>query len=211
MDRAELIAQLQKNPTDGHVLVYADWLQAQGDPLGEHIGLSSSPDQEAARERLREKYPRAILGDLDPRVEGLRLTWKRGLIASAELDGAIARSADGHRPDQVAKLPLRLTSPGALRPRTVRLLLQAPASILLRSIMLARVNNVAELMREVNAHRPPTLERVELFSIEDRGAIAALKDATWLRELALIRSDSLLPDLDEALRRRLQKLELPGK
>lgn len=156
MNRAELIARIREQPTDERVLVYADWLQSHDDPLGEHIVVSHALEQRAdlelekQRDRLRALHPKAIFGELDEHLDNVRLIWSRGLIIGAELDGAVARVPSS---EPAANLPARLTNPGPFPLRIVRQLVSAPASVTLRSVLLARVSNAEEIIRELERTR----------------------------------------------------------
>jgi uncharacterized protein (TIGR02996 family) len=74
------------------LLVWADWLTAQGDPRGELIALDVArergPDRELDRRRKALLTETRIVGMAEP--DGL--TWKRGLIVAAKVDGDSAPS-----------------------------------------------------------------------------------------------------------------------
>ncbi len=71
-------------------LVYADLLQAAGDPRGELIMLQPddrppAPDLEAAAKRLLSTHAEYFLGALNDHREALELRWQRGFIRSASI------------------------------------------------------------------------------------------------------------------------------
>ncbi len=68
------------------VLVYADWLSEQADPLGELIALqcAAGPVDPARVAMLQQAEIRAAMSVV-PLPEDLRLTWKHGFLASIRL------------------------------------------------------------------------------------------------------------------------------
>jgi len=79
-------------------LVYSDWLQERGDPMGELIALGAAahdaPSQRAAFDRLLERRRAALFGELAPHIPShVRLDWFCGLVreirASIELPGRL--------------------------------------------------------------------------------------------------------------------------
>lgn len=90
----ELEARIEADPDDIEaLLVYADWLQQQGDALGEWIALSieheqsGSPATKRALDTLLDKHRRAWLGKLvaDGAEAFVELEWRHGLLRSAKL------------------------------------------------------------------------------------------------------------------------------
>ncbi len=85
----ELEAHLAAHPDDtGALLVYADWLQARGDPRGELIVVqlqrAGAPDDAALRAReaeLLRRHRTAWLGELaELRPRDLDVTWRHGFV-----------------------------------------------------------------------------------------------------------------------------------
>lgn len=102
-----LEAALRADPGDAAAaLVYADWLQQRGHPRGALIAVqharssSDTPELAAEEARLLEEEP-ALLWPLDEHVRrsengrltssGLELTWERGFLRRARLDGGMER------------------------------------------------------------------------------------------------------------------------
>lgn len=95
---AELEAAILENPDNPEAyLVYADWLQSQGDPRGELIavqhGIFQKPEfrkwQELTRleAALLEKHAAALLGGFadKERQKNLKITWQLGFVKSARI------------------------------------------------------------------------------------------------------------------------------
>ena len=87
----ELEGRIEADPDDVEAYaVYADWLQQQGDPLGEYIALHLEPEQtpagKTAAARLLDQNARTWLGKLQgaPEEEA-QLEWRHGLLHSARL------------------------------------------------------------------------------------------------------------------------------
>jgi uncharacterized protein (TIGR02996 family) len=91
----DLEASLLANPDDlGSYLVYADWLQSQGDPRGElisvqHARLSAdTPELKQREEHLLKAQSGALFGGLQTLLEkngGLSVTWRLGFLKSARV------------------------------------------------------------------------------------------------------------------------------
>src|SRR5262245_30533051 len=73
-EHAELAAKLRANPADPATrAVYADWLQSQGNPLGEIIALELAGKADAAK-KLLKKHAAEICGGFSPKL----FQWKGG-------------------------------------------------------------------------------------------------------------------------------------
>lgn len=89
---AELLALIYAHPAvDGHRLVYADWLQTNGDPRGEFIMLQfkrvagAADAGDVARERdLLDMHERTWLGRLAPSLAPGSAVFRKGFLAAAE-------------------------------------------------------------------------------------------------------------------------------
>jgi uncharacterized protein (TIGR02996 family) len=108
-DNEELLAQIAKAPGDDALrMVYADWLQANGNPRGELIALQANPKLQAKAKRLIDKHPE-WLGALGERMQSLlkwdaktiRLEWRLGFLDKIELRSA---SVDADLVGQITKL-----------------------------------------------------------------------------------------------------------
>lgn len=87
----DLEAPLLENPNDKEAaLVYADWLQGEGDPRGELITLQAEGKTKEA-DALIKKHKEHLLGDLVQWTEegdygkNLELTWNLGFIKGARV------------------------------------------------------------------------------------------------------------------------------
>lgn len=83
-----LEAEIQASPSEPDAyLVYSDWLQEQGDPLGEFISLSvaSTPGDIVAQENINcllRKHEQHILGDFGEYAESaLAFKWDYGFVS----------------------------------------------------------------------------------------------------------------------------------
>jgi uncharacterized protein (TIGR02996 family) len=125
----ELEAAILKAPDNAEAyLVYADWLQAQGDPRGElialqHAALQASGDEATSLKRkasaLIRKYRGFLLGDLAEALENeeLKVSWHLGFLQSARL-GKKDYDSDFDVEEGVKKL-LALPSARFLRELTI--------------------------------------------------------------------------------------------
>lgn len=125
----ELEAAILKDPDNTEAyLVYADWLQSQGDPRGELIALQhaaqqASGDEATALKRkvsaLLRKYRGFLLGDLAEALESeeLKVSWHLGFIKSARL-GKKDYDSDFNVEEALKKL-LTLPSARFLRELTI--------------------------------------------------------------------------------------------
>jgi len=95
------LARIAKTPDDiDAYLVYADWLQQQGDPRGEFVLLchaAESPDKPviaAAREQYLSNWGGILLGDLhEPLAQGqIDIRWRLGFVDRLKITpGALAQ------------------------------------------------------------------------------------------------------------------------
>ncbi len=108
----ELEAAIEKNPDDptGY-LIYADWLQAKGDPLGELIMLQHKAATEPAKAKdlnrtanaLIKKHKQALFGALAELEEngddkGMTVEWQFGFMKKVALRGEMFDDGDGGDP-----------------------------------------------------------------------------------------------------------------
>ncbi|HWO18076.1 MAG TPA: TIGR02996 domain-containing protein [Kofleriaceae bacterium] len=97
----ELARLVDEAPDDdtGAAQVYADWLQAQGDPRGElaaiQLQLAEDPDRadlEQAERALLARHEGRWLGKLAPYQDLMQLVWRAGFLHGARLASTVARS-----------------------------------------------------------------------------------------------------------------------
>ena len=90
---AELLGVLEEDPENEEtLLVYADWLQARGEPRGELIVLQhrreQCPDDPAlamAEAALLREHRAALVGGMDRFPEAMQLEWRLGFIRAARI------------------------------------------------------------------------------------------------------------------------------
>ncbi len=160
----ELERQLREAPDHGELyLVYADWLQEHGDPLGELIALgvaadAGGDDDRARFERHLRLHEARFLGGLAPQLGGrVELRWIHGLVEAIDE---------------------RLELPAARWKELLRL----RVCELLQEITLRRACP-AELDAAIAEHAPETLRRLTLEACSGRLPERLLRRE--LRSLAL--------------------------
>ncbi|MBS1121460.1 MAG: hypothetical protein H6Q90_3688 [Deltaproteobacteria bacterium] len=158
----ELEAAIEADPFDVHAyLVYADWLQAKGDPRGELIALmcaaESSPSASAAANALLVAHQARFYGPLGAHLrthdyahaEALRFRY--GFLHRAQLSNN-KHSADGYKErDLVEILELVLAHPSG------RFLVDLALGI--NNENMATLDDVIALLAE---RKPAALRRLEL-------------------------------------------------
>jgi uncharacterized protein (TIGR02996 family) len=106
--RTELVRQLRDDPDNPALyLVYADWLQEQGDPLGELIalGVATTATAEVARfESYLKQHETRLFGGIPRLRECVQLHWSHGMVSSINGTGAIPLAARHWA--QLLKLPI---------------------------------------------------------------------------------------------------------
>ena len=161
----ELEAAIENDPGDEDAyLVYADWLQTQGDPRGELIAVQAAArrdptDAELAKRvgELLARHDAVLLGELG---EHMSVIWHLGFVRGVTL-----------APDRNVEVPLR----------ALRDLLAHPSGRFVQSIAFAQpkgvdAKKVVKLLRELG--RPVTLRELRLG-----GTFDVETDAPELREL----------------------------
>ena len=160
-------------------LVYGDWLQTQGDPLGEWIAMSATREASAHLAAHAE----ALLGRPGKAVlDGGWIGWRGGFIDELRLQAPL---------------------PDALR--RVRALLALPIARFVRRITIGRLAHVTELVDEIVAAAPPLLADLLVGdgAPSDRGMehgpLEALAALPSLRRLGLFGANvaAKLPQLRE--------------
>lgn len=156
-------------------LVYSDWLQEHGDPLGELIALGADAGRRPAFERLLERRKSALLGELAPHVPSqLELEWFCGLVrevrADVELPGRLWEPLWGLRVTRVARVlhvDMVSTNRYAHDAMMKAFVEHAPATV--DRVVLDQVQgvDVGKLMR-------PGLRRLEVIERPGAGARARL-------------------------------------
>jgi len=173
----ELEQLLSQDPDNVELyLVYGDWLQEQGDPLGELMArqavLAVDPTQEnqtAAEEHLR-RYQDYFLGRLIEAAKAVQLEWHMGFIRAVRL-GLPAGSRDEYQ--------------GAI---LLDWLLALPTARFLRDLWLGPFDHrgadqYAEMMQVLLAAERPTMRDLYIGPAEDTRA-ASWSDAGNLSGLA---------------------------
>lgn len=142
---ADLVARLVANPDDATRGIYADWLQSQGDPLGEYIALELAGNAAAAK-KLFAKHRAAFTGGFSTRM----FEWHKGLVDAIRfqnLGRAEARSA------------------------VLDKILALPAAVVVRRIRLpARLD--ARLVAQLNAKLPPTVSSLFVYFTNEVAGLA---------------------------------------
>ncbi|MDQ3370124.1 MAG: TIGR02996 domain-containing protein, partial [Myxococcota bacterium] len=230
----ELERQLREAPDHAPAYhVYADWLQEQGDPLGELIalGIAALPgaDEDRVRfERHLKRHEARFLGGLAPRLaERIALRWRHGLVH------AIEELAEPLPPSQWRELLLlrvcevvqaitlrRPCSPElaaiiteeaapSLRSLTLEGCSGRPPAVLmqreLRTLVLAGPRVVLGA-----ATLPGSLERIELRVQVVEDAIEHGPLELGVRELHVLLTPQVAPILAAARLPRLERLTLAG-
>lgn len=186
----ELLARVREEPDDdGARLVYADWLQERGHPLGELIVLQCAPSLTAAqraRERsILHRHARAWLGELGQVLVHPR--FERGFLASARLARNSAATPDAW---------LRAASDPRLA--TVHTLERGQASIARYTSFL--VSPVTRNVRHVDVPRAAVLGALLDAGFPRRLSSLALPRRPRREELAAMATRFSLASLDVVLR-----------
>jgi uncharacterized protein (TIGR02996 family) len=222
--------QLRDAPeSPGPYLVYADWLQEHGDPLGELIALGvasgSGHDDEVARfERHLKRHEAYLLGGLAAQLAGrVELHWRHGLVqAIDEVGESLAPRAWeqllGLRVcELVESITLRRPCPVALdaaiaaaAPETLRALTlegslgTLPSALLERPLRSLAVHGTYPLALD-QPTLPASLERLDL---RVPGVSSAVPRELGVRELALVLTESTAAFLGKTRLRHVERLTL---
>ena len=209
------------------LLVYADWLQTQGDPRGELIALQQAGNHRAAGELL-ERAAAQLLGEAAEARELFAATWERGFVR--ELAIGHSERDPAHRRWLAAMRALLPDVPACyLHGVLLETLFASPSLGQLRDIVIgsAGTADFQDTMLALCARAPATLRRVVIAADSSRegflatltlpgveefacdlrlaaAAVAQIAEATWprLRRLAIFAPDPELA-LTELLRTRL--------
>lgn len=201
----ELLAQIHRRPNDPDAyLVYADFLQDAGDPLGELIALGHAMflctdrdiprflQLQQRREELLTMHQRHLFGDLAEYQHEVRLHWRLGLVDRATLTRAAPSGRPGPYDDALVQAVLtapvcqalqglRFEDPAANLSRVLAMVAElAPAS--LHALWLAPDH---ELPTDLPATRETALvlaSDVESLAFDVTDFVRPLKS---LRHLAL--------------------------
>ncbi len=168
--------------------VYADWLLAQGDPWGQRISLDLARGSGSAAERSRVERELAALArresllgaKLAARIEGVRervgLTWSRGFVVAASLNGGAGDDAD-----LLADLDALLDSPAGRFIRLVQVVVADPSPPERLRVVVERLRSrgaqpaLHELhLVDTGARKPSTSPRSADQRIDDLGPLLAL-------------------------------------
>jgi uncharacterized protein (TIGR02996 family) len=208
-NRGALEAAIEADPDDtAAYLVYADWLQAQGDPLGELIVLAHAGKDAAAEQLVAEQRMLGALADFAlpetgkrQRSQHLRLTWHLGLVRDASI-GWETYSGPGTYDEALEDLTALLELPVA---RFLRSLEIGPLPASDTMAFESMVERLAELAK------PQTLQTVYVGNIghwdisgTSAGPFDRLLDAyPRLRSLTVHAGDISLGQLEHAELRTL--------
>jgi uncharacterized protein (TIGR02996 family) len=205
-----LVARLRANPTDEAARgVYADWLQSQGNPLGELIALELAGKPVDAKKHFK-KHAAAITGGFATRM----FEFREGFVDRIQME--VSRRPNKDTLAQVLELPAavivrEMSIPSKLDAAFVEVLNKvAPPTLI--ELFTWFTNGVAGLAM-------PNLRNLRLYKnredVLDVPALAPLLEAKGLpavRHLAIINSpipgDFLRAFLDSPLLRQLEGLEL---
>jgi len=191
-DDPELEALIARDPGDEEpYLVYADWLQARGDPRGELIAIQHAlahgggEEARTTEARLLAEHPRHLLGDLGAAPELAELRWRLGFVEHAALF---------------------VGDPGSsyLDPQTLlRSFLAHASARFLRELVLVPRGEEEQLTAGLAAASRPSLTRLQLG--------APSRPGDWLLDDALLGCCPRLVELDcFAHRARLAAAGHPG-
>lgn len=90
-ENPEMLAAIQADPDDDAAyLVYADWLQEQGDPRGELMVIQYAARRSGAHARVAARVVAHFKDQLLPRgcdTDAFRLRWELGFIEGARISG----------------------------------------------------------------------------------------------------------------------------
>lgn len=206
-ERAEAQLRAEPHNVDAH-LVYGDWLQAQGDPRGQLVGLQHALERAPAADRpqlrtreqeFRGRWASHLLGPLQGVADRLALRWSLGLLDAAAI-AAVGWTRGAGGPMQI--LPALLGLPVAARLQRLEL-----AGALLRRPGLAEIlagSPVAAGLRELELGDPgvaardapwrssalaelwPQLPRLRRLTVEGGRTLAGLaSDSLEILELRL--------------------------
>lgn len=198
---AELEAVIDRDPSDPNgYLVYADWLQQQGDCRGELVALQqrrdADPDNEAVADeeaRFIRRHEKELLGPL-ARYAFIRTVYR-------------TMPAFGWRFGFLRKARIRRVSMTPL-PEILARILEHPAGRFLETLVVGRPSfgdnpgPLADIFAVLAAKAPPTFRRLILGDDVDRladvsslwSALPALRDLSLLwppDALGVIRADAL--------------------
>jgi uncharacterized protein (TIGR02996 family) len=213
---AELLEAIRADPDKPDpYLVYADWLQAQGDPRGElivlqHGALAAKTPLERARldaaaAELLQRHEEQLLGpELHAQRDLLELRWQLGFIQGAGVGNPLPE--DWKRPVLTA-LEALLRSPAARLLRELRLGWLAPPG----ERWLVEYGPALALLRR---EPPRSLEELELGAHINAGLASSAslgnlrKLPTALPRLRRLRMTGGAPRLDAADLQELEQLQL---
>lgn len=197
MTEDELLAAIQAEPdSDAPRLVYADWLQSQGDPLGEYIALSLRQTEDpAVRARLAEL---PCEREWDRHFGGIEYrTVEHGMIASLGLG---VPQLEPVLLEQLRGMFIRNLSLGSsgveLEDRHLAVLRDALARMHLRRLSFQSEispDRLAELLEYV-----PHVERLSFWTIIDDDAARVIAEASLPKLACLGVEGWRLPDGDRS-------------
>jgi uncharacterized protein (TIGR02996 family) len=221
----ELRAQLLAAPDDvGAHLVYADWLQSQGDPHGDLIVAQQEYPAHPVAERILRLHGRLLLGNLD----GVDCAWRCGFIRYARLFGEERPTATAAVLDELLQLPTVLlleelciertdSDEHSLRP-AIEALCRRPPPLLQRLTLgpcypapFPAITNINGLDKAT-----PRLKQLRLCSRFGGYVLDALVAAQWRLDELTLRPEGAaeVEDLPRVLAApsmsELRKLELRG-
>jgi uncharacterized protein (TIGR02996 family) len=154
--KEELLAAVRADPEDVRArLVYADWLQAHGDPRGELIALQAQGLTKEAEQFVNVHAAELLGDDVAPYADLLTLEWHLGFIRSARVRNTYERFSGNGGTDR-PEVPI---------PMVLEKLLDSEAGALLETLIVGIVqfemNSYDETMAVIG-RKPRMLTRIEL-------------------------------------------------
>lgn len=141
----DLVARLVANPDDATRGIYADWLQGQGDPLGEYIALALAGHATAAKQVFKQ-HRAAFTGGFPTRM----FEWHKGLIDAVKFQ-------------HLGRAEARIS--------VLEKILALPAAVLVRRVLMpSRLD--ASVVARLNEKLPPSVTTLFVYFTNDVAGFA---------------------------------------
>ena len=161
----DLEARVIANPDDETVGVFADALQANGDPWGELIALELAGKEKEAKKVMKANLE-SLVGSFAPRM----FEWQRGFIDRIQIESRASRAVQRETLDKV--LDLRTTM--LVREIVLPLKLDDDFAAFLNKRVPPTVKKLFTwLVNPVGKLALPNLERLDLYGLRDETPDAA--------------------------------------